>query len=62
MYEYLKKLLVTVEGFGNIETVKLAEKTSYCGDRIEIEGVLADGSNFELRFERNEKAVSEDGV
>lgn len=51
MYEFLKTLMDAVEKIGSINEVSLKEKTSYCGDRIEISGVSGSGEVFELRLE-----------
>lgn len=51
MYEFLKTIMEAVEKIGSVNEVSLKEKTSYCGNRIEISGVSSSGEAFELRLE-----------
>lgn len=54
MYEILKVIMDAAEKIGSIRELSLKEKTTYCGNRIEISGVTGSGEMFDLRLEVGE--------
>lgn len=54
MYEILKVIMDAAEKIGSIRELSLEEKTTYCGNRIEISGESGSGEAFELRLEVGE--------